>query len=618
MFNQILLFTTTSWFLASLLLVPVLVVFLKFRSPSNVNVIKAKVGMGFFQEWIRRPDKFFLGIFLGWFWLSYAFRLQPYGYNEWVAFTVGPLIYILFSFVNVGSITQKYQSAAAWFVTFLSGGISLHALVVFLFQHLSRLSGLFRGDEVFVTYPNTMAMFLLAALPFQIYLFWDNTGFKQKRGMFFRVIAAVVLVVNLMALILTFSRGAFLALLITAFFCVILALIFKKWRQILITGLVAGLAFGLALGWNELHRAFQPVELAQQVPLTEDLAGRFSDKNHSADQSSDERLQFWIGAWRLIQIHPWFGVGSDGFRFQYPQIQAELLATSTHPHNLFLKLAAENGVPAVVFFALFLLVLVVLITRKILYKRGLENQSERFFLSVLFAAFMAMNLHLLVDYNLNAVFDWFWYWMIAAVLGLYLNNNGKKISRLINKRKTMICNLIVVIVVTGILIMSMFFFIQYRQSKNSQQIDPVLIAQYPMWAEGQIAAARFFAAKGDYKLAADYFEKGLALNSLNNLDWHAEYLYSLRQVGNYHRLSAKENYYENLLENYLGKLRNNEHNTLTTRNPSSGLWIIKFYLEQVPSSRAVRWQKMQTEYEKIWSEEVNKFQQIFNLTLPKI
>jgi O-antigen ligase len=51
---------------------------------------------------------------------------------------------------------------------------------------------------------------------------------------------------------------------------------------------------------------------------------------------------------------PMIGFGPGTFRFVQPQLQHEVLATSDHPHNVFLKLAMERGWPAATFFCFFL------------------------------------------------------------------------------------------------------------------------------------------------------------------------------------------------------------------------------------------------------------------------
>src|SRR6185295_13667108 len=67
-----------------------------------------------------------------------------------------------------------------------------------------------------------------------------------------------------------------------------------------------------------------------------------------------EREDFWHQAIALAQEKPLLGWGPYSFRFIQPHVQKSVLATSDHPHNVFLKYAAERGVPA----ALFLLVIV--------------------------------------------------------------------------------------------------------------------------------------------------------------------------------------------------------------------------------------------------------------------
>lgn len=673
MFDQLFLFTTTSWFLASLLLLPgffLLVKSIMSRSSREVSSLLRKNGMKFsIFRGAPRWEQFFLAIFLVFFWSSFAFRLQPYGYAELVAFSTGPLLYFMATrlgmlrfFLGTKAGETRARQYFAGVVTLISGLISVHALVTFLFQHTPRLSGIFRGLEPFMTYPNTLAMFLIIVLPFQVYLFLKPRFSPVKKmavhtalnsvifSVLVRAAGGFFLVTNLMALVLTFSRGAYMAFVITVVTTGVAAFFVKlkkgrdariSFRAIGIIVMLLAAAFTAAFLWNEWHRSFQPPDLARQVPLTENIVTRVADQERSADQSSNERIEFWQGAWQLIKQYPWSGIGSDGFRFQYPRVQSELLALSDHPHNLFLKLAVENGIPCALFFGLFLAAL----AGRYLWEffvgqkgKSLSGDNAGWMLAV-FASFLAMNLHLMVDYNINAMFVWFFYWLILMFMG----SSPPVVPR------SRIFNCMVGMAMVGVLVISVISFFHYRQIKNApagnyhvvardlfqplvyEQMgadaqEPTLsrdqrevfknqlaqaLSRYPQWAELKIASARVFAAMQQWSQARILYAQALALNSLNNLDWHFEYLSVLRHANLADEILERESFYYDLMRRYLEKLRNDEHNTLATKNPKYGLEIIDFYLQPLPSGAGNRWDSLKQQYMQIYQEERSKFEQLY-------
>lgn len=634
MFNSFFLFTTTAWFLASLLLVPLLILLIR--------------------EWKRigglRLHHWFLLAFLAWFLLSFAFRDQPYGYQELVAYSVGPLAYLVIVRSSVASWLIAHRRIIAWVLSSGAAALSLIGLAMFPFEHVTRLSSLFRGVEAFSTFPNTLAMFFLLAMPFQVLLSGTEKETKAKAlsvAMFFLTFAAFFL---------TFSRGAYLALIGASVAVVGLAVFLtrndlkKAARNMVLFGCLIVLSIVFAFSWNEVHRALQPADLATRVPLTEDIFSRVTDQETSADQSTDERLEFWKGSLVLIGQHPWFGVGSDGFRFQYPALQTDLLALSTHPHNVFLKLAVENGIPAALLFGLFLALLFFAFLRHAW--REQDSGTIAFDLALL-AAFLAANLHLLTDYNLNAVAVWTPYWLVLILI-------GSRLQVLPRNRSTKPVDTLSVVVVGAVFLVSVTSFVQYRFVKSAQAQalsgDPQSLVdiltshvprpfqslayeeagraardghlstaqlaelassfehaldRYPSWPELRIAYARLLAARGKSFVpqAKAQYELALAGNRMNNLDWHLEYLNALKDGDN--ALTEKAGFYHALVSTYLAKLRQNAHLTVMSDNPKSGAAIIRLFMDSSGPVEKRRWTAMNNAYLKAWRAEREKFQAVF-------
>ena len=102
---------------------------------------------------------------------------------------------------------------------------------------------------------------------------------------------------------------------------------------------------------------------------------------------SDGRLQLWQIAWHSIQTHPWFGVGPGHFAVvAYP---TETL--HAHPHNAWIKMACEWGIPAA------LLMSLVWLWAAIAWFRKLPHfiQQQNFLAIALTASLIGASLHAL-------------------------------------------------------------------------------------------------------------------------------------------------------------------------------------------------------------------------------
>ncbi|MFB3817299.1 MAG: O-antigen ligase family protein, partial [Candidatus Methylomirabilales bacterium] len=66
----------------------------------------------------------------------------------------------------------------------------------------------------------------------------------------------------------------------------------------------------------------------------------------SAGSSVGWRLHILDGTWQLVRRHPWTGVGPGAFPVALKQVQAVPYVSGENPHNLYLELAAEYGLPA--------------------------------------------------------------------------------------------------------------------------------------------------------------------------------------------------------------------------------------------------------------------------------
>ncbi|MBI4841349.1 MAG: O-antigen ligase family protein, partial [candidate division NC10 bacterium] len=126
------------------------------------------------------------------------------------------------------------------------------------------------------------------------------------------------------------------------------------------------------------------------------LPDRFSlDGSGPGDSSLRWRWQILRWTWTMIRQHPWWGVGPGAFPVALNQYQRLPYVSGENPHNLYLELAAEYGLPAGLLAVLtlggFMGRLGSVITR------SPEDDPLRRRLAALLAALVAFAIHSLVD-----------------------------------------------------------------------------------------------------------------------------------------------------------------------------------------------------------------------------
>lgn len=174
--------------------------------------------------------------------------------------------------------------------------------------------------------PNVLGEYILLTLPLAIGLMWTKKGVLAK--IFYGGISAVLFV----ALILTYSRGCWIGLLLAA--------------AIFVT-FVAGKLWGLAL------IALPVIPMV----LPESIINRFMSIGDMKDSSTSYRVYIWLGTILMLKDF-WItgiGLGSEAFTRIYPFYSYSSIV-APHAHNLFLNLLAETGVAGITAFVILLIV----------------------------------------------------------------------------------------------------------------------------------------------------------------------------------------------------------------------------------------------------------------------
>jgi putative inorganic carbon (HCO3(-)) transporter len=179
--------------------------------------------------------------------------------------------------------------------------------------------------------PNLLGGFLLPILPVAC------VALLRWRGLFPRLFALAALVLGLVALVLTYSRGAWLGMVASAAtMLLLLALRGTRrwpplWRRLLPLLLLVAAGLILAI----LVTQVEPL----RVRMMSLLAGR-------EDSSNNFRINVWLAALDMVQDRPWLGIGpgNTAFNLIYPLYQQPKF-NALSAYSIPLELLVEAGIP---------------------------------------------------------------------------------------------------------------------------------------------------------------------------------------------------------------------------------------------------------------------------------
>jgi putative inorganic carbon (HCO3(-)) transporter len=179
--------------------------------------------------------------------------------------------------------------------------------------------------------PNLLGGYLLPILPLAV------VALLRWRTLPRRLYALAALVLGLVALVLTYSRGAWMGMVASlGLLALLLAFRFTRhwppfWRRTLPLLLVVGGAVVLAV----LVTQVEPL----RVRVMSLVAGR-------EDSSNNFRINVWSAALAMVQDRPWLGIGpgNTAFNLIYPLYQQPKF-NALSAYSIPLELLVEAGVP---------------------------------------------------------------------------------------------------------------------------------------------------------------------------------------------------------------------------------------------------------------------------------
>lgn len=218
-------------------------------------------------------------------------------------------------------------------------------------DYLSRADmGIAPPERIFATFtsPNLLAGYMLLIVPLSIgYAVYGKRWWSRTVGLLSALLGVT-------ALVLTFSRGAYIAALVGL---VLTGFLLARLRGEGIPGRT--IVMGTLVGVGVL------VTLAAVSWLASGNTFAYTGLVGGAVSSMEGRLDFWRGAFEMIARSPWLGMGLGSFATALPAFQ-EGSSYSRYAHNVYLQAFAETGLVGGVVFVSLLSTVVCVVLRRVM------------------------------------------------------------------------------------------------------------------------------------------------------------------------------------------------------------------------------------------------------------
>ena len=199
--------------------------------------------------------------------------------------------------------------------------------------------------------PNVFSVYLLLVLPISLVFL-----FQEKSPLTSRFFALICLSFELLCLVLTWSRGAWLGAIFSLF---LFLLLFSRFTR-------------KCLLWGS------PLLLSLPFFLPHNIINRFLSIGDLKESSIQYRLWVWKGVGRMLWEHPFgIGLGYENFSARYHLYAVSGTETVIHTHQIFLQIFCELGVIGAILFLLFLGLLLFKLLKKPVQSR-LDHELRLF------------------------------------------------------------------------------------------------------------------------------------------------------------------------------------------------------------------------------------------------
>jgi putative inorganic carbon (hco3(-)) transporter len=261
--------------------------------------------------------------------------------------------------------------------------------------------------------PNLLSAYLIPAIALSIsaIFVWQSWGPK--------LLAGFMALANTICLILTFSRGGWLGLVLTL---VTMALLLLYWERDRLPERWRSQAIPVALGSMALVLVAAVVLVP---PLRMRVLSLFVGRG---DSSNNFRLNVWGSVIQMIQDRPIFGIGPGNSVFNkvYPLYQKPRF-TALSAYSIFLEVLVETGI---IGFVTFLWFIGITLAQGLQQLPLLQQQNDR-------QAYWLMAAIAIIPGELGqGLFDTVWYrpevntlwWLTVALIAAFVSEGGAKLA----------------------------------------------------------------------------------------------------------------------------------------------------------------------------------------------
>ncbi|HLG02174.1 MAG TPA: O-antigen ligase family protein [Bacteroidia bacterium] len=240
-------------------------------------------------------------------------------------------------------------------------------------------------------------------------------AFSKRYSNNIRIISVILLIVFSIALLLSYTRAAWVSL-IAAFLLLLVFLLRIRFRWLLIIAVISG--FFLYVSWTTFMMQLEQNTQDTSTDLEQHLQ---SISNISTDASNLERINRWNSAFRMFRERPVFGWGPGTYSFLYApfQLSGEKTIISTNAgdlgnaHSEYIGPLCESGVLGSATF--FIIVCTIVWTGWRLYYKLPKGSTRGLLLAVLLGIFTYM-VHGLMNNFLDTDKASVPFWGFAAIL----------------------------------------------------------------------------------------------------------------------------------------------------------------------------------------------------------
>jgi O-antigen ligase len=298
---------------------------------------------------------------------------MPRAMNDWRSYWELSICFL----VGAHIARVRAREAAFWTLT-------VSASVACLVAFIQRAGGLDAGPiHIGAAHRvgGTMFTMTFAGILYQLILFTGAAAlsprFAQRRPWL-----ALVVAMELVALLLTMTRGAWLALFAGA---AVLCLLLRRRAAFIGTALALAVALLFSFVFSR--------DQGRTIAVTE-LATRPADRNVGT------RLVLWQISWDLFREHPIFGVGMGDYTIEADRhLRDRKVMTTVDTHNVYLHLLATRGLVGFLPFVLYFGVLLRSLAR--VYSRAGPSSIERYYAAGAIAVVAAILAGALTENNVD-------------------------------------------------------------------------------------------------------------------------------------------------------------------------------------------------------------------------